>query len=143
MSATTDIKPDLKQAEDITAPISNAKRVNWVSLFASTSTLLCCALPALLVSIGAGAALSSLVSNVPQLIWVSEHKPLVFGLAGAMLLLAAGMQWRARNAPCPADPELAAVCAQTRKTSLRVYYFSVLIYAVGVWFAFVAPYLVD
>ena len=139
MSSVTNTNP----TEDVTVPLSNAKRANWVSLFASTSTLLCCALPALLVSIGAGAALSSLVSNVPQLIWVSEHKPLVFGLAGAMLLLAGGMQWRARNAPCPADPGLAAVCTQTRKTSLRVYYVSVVIYAVGVWFAFVVPYLVD
>ena len=45
-----------------------------VSLFASSSTLVCCALPALLVAVGAGAALSSLVSAVPQLVWLSEHK---------------------------------------------------------------------
>lgn len=32
-----------------------------LSLFASSSTLVCCALPALLVALGAGAALSSLV----------------------------------------------------------------------------------
>ena len=44
------------------------------SLFASSSTLICCALPALLVALGAGAALSSLVSAVPQLVVLSEHK---------------------------------------------------------------------
>ena len=134
---------NVDNSPEIAAPITEAHRLNWLTLFTSSSTLLCCALPALLVSVGAGAALSSLVSTVPQLIWVSEHKPLVFGLAGIMLLLAGAMQWRARNAPCPADSALAAACAQTRKTSLRVYYVSVLIYATGVWFAFVAPYVLD
>jgi hypothetical protein len=118
-----------------------ARHVNWVSLFTSTSTLICCALPALLVSIGAGAALSSLVSNVPQLIWISEHKPLVFGLAGAMLLIAGFMQWQVRNAPCPADPVLAATCAKARNNAFLVYCVSVLIYLVGAIFAFILPLL--
>jgi hypothetical protein len=65
-----------------------SRLVNIVSLFTSTSTLICCALPALLVAVGAGAALSSLVSAVPQLVWISEHKTPVFAFAGAMLLLA-------------------------------------------------------
>ena len=41
---------------------------SMVSLFASSSTLLCCALPALLVALGARAALSTVVSAVPQLV---------------------------------------------------------------------------
>lgn len=118
------------------------RRTNVASLFASTSTLICCALPALFVSLGAGAALAGLVSTVPQLIWVSEHKPLVFGTAGAMLAIAGFMQWRARNMPCPADPALAVACAQARKNSLWIYYLSVLIFAIGAWFAFIAPLLV-
>ena len=44
------------------------------SLLASTATLLCCVLPAVMVSIGAGAALMALVSSFPQLVWLSEHK---------------------------------------------------------------------
>jgi uncharacterized iron-regulated membrane protein len=127
-----------------TQPIDTIKtshRANIVSLFTSTSTLLCCALPALLVALGAGAALSSLISVVPQLVWVSEHKSLVFGLAGSMLLLAGILQWRARNAPCPTDPTLAALCAKTRKNSLRVYWFSVGIFAIGGWFGLIAPLL--
>lgn len=119
-----------------------SRLVNIVSLFTSTSTLICCALPALLVAIGAGAALSSLVSAVPQLVWLSEHKTPVFGIAGAMLLLAGWMQWNARNAPCPADPALAHACQRTRRNSLRVYWLSVAIFAVGAWFAFAAPLLI-
>lgn len=128
---------------DMPADVTGKSRlVNIVSLFTSTSTLICCALPALLVAIGAGAALSSLVSTVPQLIWISEHKTPVFAFAGTMLLLAGLLQWHAKYAPCPADPALAAACQRTRKNSLRIYWLSVVIFVVGAWFAFVAPLLI-
>ncbi len=112
-----------------------------LSLFTSGSTLICCALPALLVSIGAGAALSSLVSAVPQLVWFSLHKGPVFGVAGIMLLASGLLQWRARNLPCPLDPALAALCTSTRLASLRLYWLSVGIFAIGAFFAFIAPLL--
>ena len=116
-------------------------KANVLSLFTSLSTLVCCALPALFVAVGAGAALAGLVSNVPQLVWISEHKDVVFGMAGSMLLLAGGLQWRARHAPCPADPQLAEACRRARRNSLRIYLLSLAIFAVGAWFAFVAPLL--
>ena len=122
--------------------VKTAKRANILSLFTSGSTLICCALPATLVAIGSAATLTSLISNFPQLIWISEHKPLVFGLAGAMLAIAGYLQLQARNAPCPADLSLAAVCAKTRKNALLIYYLSVAIFAVGAFFAFIAPYFV-
>jgi hypothetical protein len=37
-----------------------------LSLFASTSTLLCCALPALLITVGAGAVMAGLTSNISR-----------------------------------------------------------------------------
>ena len=121
--------------------VQTAKRANILSLFTSGSTLICCALPATLVAIGSAATLTSLVSNFPQLIWISEHKPLVFGLAGAMLVMAGYLQWQARNAPCPADPELAKICSRTRKNALMIYWLSVVIFSVGAFFAFIAPLL--
>lgn len=45
------------------------------ALLASSAPLLCCVLPAFLVAVGAGAALAGLVTALPQLIWLSEHKP--------------------------------------------------------------------
>ena len=122
--------------------MGRSKLVNFFSLFTSTSTLICCALPALLVAIGAGAALSGLVSTVPQLVWISEHKIPVFVFAGIMLVIAGGLQWSARNAPCPVDPALAAACQQMRINSSRIYWLSVSIFVVGAWFAFVAPLLI-
>ncbi len=112
-----------------------------VSLFATSSTLVCCAIPALLVTLGAGAALSSLVSIFPQVVWLSEHKTVLFVSAGAMMLASGWLQWRNRSAPCPTDPRLRDACLTTRKTSAFVYGLSVLLYVVGGWFAFVQPWL--
>ncbi len=112
-----------------------------LSLFASSSTLVCCALPALLVALGAGAALSSLVSVFPQVVWLSEHKEGVFVFAGVAMAASGALQWRNRNAPCPTDPALRRACLQTRKVSRRAYGFSAVVYLVGGWFAFIQPWL--
>lgn len=112
---------------------------SWLTLFASSGTLLCCALPALLVALGAGAALSSLIAVVPGLVWVSEYKVEVFTFAGLMLAGSGLLQWRNRTAPCPVDPALRQACLRTRKMSARVYGISLAVYVVGGWFAFVQP----
>ena len=114
-----------------------------LSLMASTSTLLCCALPALFVALGAGAALAGLVSAAPWLVWLSAHKALTFGPAGGLLLLAGGLLWRARSLPCPADARLAAACARVRKASIAIYAVAVLFYLLGLGFAFLLPRLMS
>jgi hypothetical protein len=111
------------------------------SLLLSGGTLVCCVLPAVMVTLGAGAALAGLVTAVPGLVWLSAHKGLVFGVAGAALAFAGWMQWRARFLPCPADPALAAACERTRRLSARLYFVGVGIYVVGAFFAFALPYL--
>ena len=118
--------------------LESTRRLSWLSIFTSTGTLVCCALPAAMVAVGAGATLASLAGTFPQLIWLSQHKLPVFGLAAAMLAGAGVLQWRARKAPCPADPALARACERTRRSSMRIYLASVVIFAIGFFFAFVA-----
>ena len=118
-----------------------SRGMTWITLATSASTLICCALPALLVALGAGAVLASAVSVFPQLVWISEHKIEVFVLAGVMLSVAGYLQWRAKSLPCPIDPVLRDVCISSRKISLVIYSLSVVIFAVGGFFAFIAPEL--
>lgn len=113
-----------------------------LTVLSSFSTLLCCALPALLVSIGAGAAFASLVSTVPQLVWLSEHKGPLFAFAGLMIGLSGVSAYRTRHAPCPTDPVEARSCMRLRRWSARTFYFSAAIYAIGFFFAFFAARLV-
>lgn len=110
----------------------------FLSLFTSTGTLICCALPALLVSLGAGAVMAGLIEAVPQITWLGRNKELVFGIAGVMLAVSGLWQWHARNLPCPADRAKAAACARARKISWIVWGLSVAFLAIGAFFAFFA-----
>ena len=123
-------------------PGRSGKWLAFISLFTSTGTLICCALPALLVALGAGAALSTLVAAMPGLVWISEYKEAVFVAAGVMLAISGWLQWQGRFAPCPVDAAQRDACLRTRKTSARVYLISVLIYVVGGFFAFMLPLLI-
>jgi hypothetical protein len=128
----------------VTDGVTQARDSLWSSmatLFATSSTLVCCAIPALLVALGAGAALSTLVSVFPQIVWLSEHKEALFAFSAAALIVSGWIQWRNRAAPCPVDPALRYACLRTRKISRRVYFASLAIFAVGGWFAFVQPLL--
>ena len=125
-------------SEKIIAP-KGTFLASLVTLFASSSTLICCALPALLVTLGAGATLSTFISIFPKIVWISERKIEVFTFAGLMLTISGYMQWRGRLAPCPVDPVLRNACIKTRKVSLIIYGFSLLLYITGGWFAFIQP----
>ena len=114
---------------------------HFVTLFASSGTLICCALPSLLVVLGMGSVMASLATNVPGLVWVSQHKIPVFVFAATMLTIGGYMQYRARFMPCPTDPEQAALCSKSRKISRVIYYISLTIFAVGAFMAFIAPTL--
>lgn len=111
-----------------------------LSLFTSVGTLVCCALPALLVSLGMGAVMAGLISNVPWITALSAYKPIVFAVSGVVLVVAGVLQWRARFAPCPADPSKARACRILRRISWGILAFSYVAYLIGFFFAFVAVY---
>lgn len=113
----------------------------FLSLFASTSTLICCALPALLVTIGLGASLAGLVSAAPWLVELSRYKVWLFAGSGGLLLLAFLMQNRAARLPCPADPAKAAACNRLRRAGAVMLWISAIIWLIGFFFAFLAEHL--
>ena len=110
--------------------------VAFGALLASGATLVCCVLPAIFVALGAGAALVGLVSAFPQMVWLSEHKVLVFSLAGLLLLGSGVLIWRARSLPCPADPRSARACRVLRRASFILYGTAATAFIAGTFFAF-------
>lgn len=109
-----------------------------LSLFTSLGTLLCCALPALLVTLGMGAALAGFISAVPWITAISDYKEIVFAVSGIIIAIAAFLQWRARHAPCPAAPKKARACNMLRRFSWFILSISAVIYLTGFFFAFLA-----
>ena len=122
------------------APLQRNAGLAALALLASSGTLLCCVLPAVMVALGAGAALAGVVAAVPQLVWLSEHKALVFGIAGVLLVVAGVVLWRARRLPCPVDAEQARACMRLRKWSALLYATALFAFALGATFAFVLPW---
>ncbi len=116
------------------------KTANYFSLFASSSTLICCALPALFVALGAGASFASLVSTFPFLIVLSQYKIEISLVAFVMIIIAGFINYKTYYMPCPADPELGRMCMQTRKRSRVLYYFSVAIFIFATIFTYVVPH---
>ena len=108
-----------------------------LSLFTSFSTLICCALPALLISLGMGASLVSFVSAFPWIIFISKYKIQTFILAAVLLVFSVYLFWQGRNAPCPSDPIQAKICSKLRFINLIMLFISLVIYLVGFFFAFI------
>ena len=118
------------------------KTTNFISLFASSSTLICCALPALFVVLGAGASFASLITVFPFLITLSQYKLYITVFALIMLVLAGYVNYKTYYMPCPADPELGKLCMKTRKKSRYIYYFSLLLFVFATIFTYIIPRLI-
>jgi len=120
--------------------------LGYAALFTSLGTLLCCALPSLLVVLGLGATVASIVSTAPWLITLSRHKNWTFTIAG--LLIAANFVYVFRVAPklqaagqsCPVDQPSA--CGTASRIGRTILWVSAGIYLVGVFSAYLlAPIL--
>jgi mercuric ion transport protein len=114
--------------------------LSYLSLFTSFGTLLCCALPSLLVLLGLGATVASFLSAVPWLVTLSHHKNWVFGVSGLLIagnfvyVHVLGPRLQARGGGCATDgPD---TCAQASRTSRVVLWISAVLYCCGVFTAY-------
>jgi hypothetical protein len=74
------------QSTITSAPLrSRSGALSYLSLFTSLGTLLCCALPSLLVLFGLGATVASALSEAPWLVAMSHHKNWVFLVADVLI----------------------------------------------------------
>ena len=119
---------------------SKPRTWSWLLLFTTSGTLICCAIPITLVSLGMGAVVASMASNAPWLITLSMYKGWMFTLSGVLIALSAWAVYRPGRA-CPADPELAAACERADRWNRRFIWFSGLMWCVGFFAAFVLPVL--
>jgi mercuric ion transport protein len=122
--------------------------LSFLSLFTSLGTLLCCALPSLLVLFGLGATVATVLSEVPWLVSLSHHKHWVFIVAG--LLISANFVYvyvvapklQMRNGAC--DPNDPAACQTANRLSRIVLWCSAGLYLVGFFSAYLlGPLLVS
>ncbi len=111
--------------------------VNGLALFASMGTLVCCAIPIVLVTMGMGATVAALTTNFPLLITVSQYKTYVFTASGLLLGLSGWLLYRPGRA-CPTDPILAAYCDRAQLWNRRLLWISAVVWGVGFFAAYLA-----
>ena len=125
-----------------TSPESRAQRaavLNYFSLFSSFSTLICCALPSVLVLFGLGTTVASLLSAAPWLVSLSRHKVWTFSIAGALIAASFAMTYLIaprlrRGEICESDDR--TTCGEVSKLSRIVLWGSALIYCGGFFVAY-------
>jgi mercuric ion transport protein len=129
-----------------TAPLSppvqrlrRAALLNYFSLFSSFSTLICCALPSILVLLGMGTTVASLLSAAPWLVSFSRHKTWTFGTAGTLIALSFLMTYliapRLRQGEvCNADDP--TTCGEVSRVSRVLLWGSAIIWSSGFFVAY-------
>jgi mercuric ion transport protein len=126
-----------------TVAMTTSKRsalLSYLSLFTSAGTLLCCALPSVLVLFGLGSSVASMLSFVPWLVTLSRHKQWTFGISGVLIALSFfNMYYIAplirANQEC--TPENPTACADASRISKMMLWVSAGIYLVGFFVAYV------
>ena len=121
--------------------IKESSSIGFLTLIASSTTLICCALPALFVFLGAGATLASIVNIFPELIIISKFKVYISVFVLSLLIIAGILIKKASLEPCPTDPSLRDICIKTRKKSKIIYIVSVFIFVFASIFTYIAPTL--
>ncbi len=116
-----------------------------LSLFTSFSTLICCALPALLVTLGMGAVLAGLVTSLPFLVTLSTYKELVFGIATLLIGINFYLVYRNGNEDevCEITEEgVETACHTASRWTKTILWISVAMILVGFFMAYLALPLV-
>src|SRR3984957_15271454 len=120
--------------------VRQASLMNYLSLFGSFSTLICCALPSLLVLVGGGASVASALSVAPWLVTMSKHKVGTFAIAPALFRMSFRMtNWVAprikeRETCIEDDPTM---CGRVSKFSRMLLWGSATIWSFGFFMAYV------
>ena len=119
--------------------VRRAALLNYFSLFSSFSTLICCALPSVLVLLGMGTAVASLLSAAPWLVSLSRHKIWIFSIAGTLIALSFVMTYVVAprlqvGEVCASDDP--TTCGEVSKVSRFVLWGSALIWSGGFFVAY-------
>ncbi len=107
-----------------------SRQWGWLVLFASLTTLICCALPIFLVLVGLGALSAALFANLPFLIFFAQHESWLFTLSGSLIVVAAWILYRPERV-CSPDQDLARQCAIAKRWNKRLLWGSGVVWIVG------------
>lgn len=119
----------------LTHQLARDTSATWLALFASTGTLVCCALPILLVSAGFGATVAAITSAIPALVTLVKYKAWFFAISALLMVAGWWIVYR-RDYACPSDSALVAVCERVRRWNKRILWIGAAVWFVGFFAAY-------
>jgi mercuric ion transport protein len=124
--------------KNVDVPARRSAVLSYFSLFTSLSTLLCCALPSLLVLFGLGASVASMLSFLPWLVTLSRHKVLTFSISGALIACSFVNTYYILPGLTKTEcrPDNPDACAEASRLSKILLWVSAAIYGIGFFVAF-------
>ena len=109
--------------------------LSFLTLFTSSGTLLCCALPALIAAVAGGASVTSFLSVFPWLVPLSRHKIWIFVSAAIFIVISAFLQWKVRKNAC--DPNKHEEGCQVASSVRRILFWCSLgVYSFALFFTY-------
>lgn len=122
----------------VTQTSKRSALLSYFSLFTSAGTLLCCALPSLLVLLGLGASVASMLSFLPWLITLSRYKQWTFSISGILIAISfVNMYYLASRLKAQEClPDNPSACKESSKLSRVLLWVSAGMYSVGFFVAY-------
>ena len=109
--------------------------VNFLAVFTSMGTLLCCALPAALAAVAGGAAVGTLITTFPWLITVSHYNGWIFLVAGSLIVFSGFLTLRPQG-KLACSITGGKGCEVAGRFTKSMFWISVGIYGVGAFFSY-------
>lgn len=121
----------------LTSTKKHAVILSYFSLFTSVGTLLCCALPSLLVLFGLGASVAAMLSFLPWLVTLSRHKQWTFAVSGFLIAVGfVNMYLIAPRLASTACEPGETTCGEASRLSKVTLWVSLSIYSIGLFVAY-------
>lgn len=116
----------------------NSKRWGWLVLFTTSTTLVCCVIPIIMVSLGFGAAVASLYGKSEILTFIGMHSHYTFILSAGILILAGWLLYRPGRT-CPSNQTLAKHCNSAHKWNAALFWLSIALWTGSFITAYLLP----
>lgn len=134
------------------------RALTFFTFLFSTSTLMCCTIPALLSVIVGATTVASTLSMMPWFVTIAVHKKWIFIVTALMLTLNAMVIYRRRVTTASeiqdlpnqrfakffmtvCDIDAKEYCEPVSKAAKIIFWISVLMFLIGFIFAYILPYV--
>lgn len=109
---------------------------NLILLILNGGVMLCCVIPAILVSLGLGSTLATFLNHYPIFIKISEYKNYIFIFVFLILIINGFILYTNKNRSCDIN-SLEQECTEVKSVSLILYYLSIVIYLISLFLSYI------